>query len=145
MKYWTMRPLKLFERPGRPLVFGTIHASSAWQTFGRIYDLFPEGEREQIRKLLSYNLQAIIYQRLLPTLKPEVARALPLRSAQHPDRSSTSSRPRKGSWVMKNNADEGCRTSTALADLVESEMVHHKVAINKSPSRRTQDASQGIG
>ena len=23
------------------LVFGTIHASSAWQTFGRIYDLFP--------------------------------------------------------------------------------------------------------
>ena len=76
-----MRDYETFEAAIRAaetghLVFGTIHASSAWQTFGRIYDLFPEGEREQIRKLLSYNLRAIIYQRLLPTLKPEVARLL---------------------------------------------------------------------
>ncbi len=56
------------------LVFGTIHASSAWQTFGRIYDLFPEGDREQIRKLLAYNLRSIVYQKLLPTLHEEIPR-----------------------------------------------------------------------
>ena len=51
-----MRDYETFEAAIRAaetghLVFGTIHASSAWQTFGRIYDLFPENEREQLRKL----------------------------------------------------------------------------------------------
>ena len=45
-----MRDYETFEAAIRAaetghLVFGTIHASSAWQTFGRIYDLFPENER----------------------------------------------------------------------------------------------------
>ncbi|MFZ4467413.1 MAG: type IV pilus twitching motility protein PilT, partial [Phycisphaerales bacterium] len=51
-----MRDYETFEAAVRAaetghMVFGTIHASSAWQTFGRIYDLFPVNEREQIRKL----------------------------------------------------------------------------------------------
>ena len=56
------------------LVFGTIHASSASQTFGRIYDLFHAEEREQVRKILAYQMRAIVYQKLLPTLRPEIAR-----------------------------------------------------------------------
>lgn len=56
------------------LVFGTIHASSASQTFGRIYDLFQPDEREQVRKILAFQMRAIVYQKLLPTLKPEIQR-----------------------------------------------------------------------
>ncbi len=56
------------------LVFGTIHASSASQTFTRIYDLFPPEEREQVRKILAFQIRAIVYQKLLPTLKPDVPR-----------------------------------------------------------------------
>jgi twitching motility protein PilT len=56
------------------LVFGTIHASSASQTFSRIYDLFPPDEREQVRKLLAYTMRSIIYQKLLPTLHEDIAR-----------------------------------------------------------------------
>jgi len=56
------------------LVFGTIHASSTSQTFGRIYDLFKPDEREQVRKIMAYQMRAIVYQKLLPTLKPEIAR-----------------------------------------------------------------------
>jgi len=56
------------------LVFGTIHASSTTETFGRIYDLFPAEEREQVRKILAYQMRAIIYQKLLPTLHKDIHR-----------------------------------------------------------------------
>lgn len=56
------------------LVFGTIHASSATETFSRIYDLFEAAEREQVRKILAYQMRAIIYQKLLPTLHEKIHR-----------------------------------------------------------------------
>jgi twitching motility protein PilT len=56
------------------LVFGTIHASSASETFSRIYDLFPAEEREQVRKILAYQMRAIVYQKLLPTLHENIHR-----------------------------------------------------------------------
>jgi twitching motility protein PilT len=56
------------------LVFGTIHASSAPQTFQRIYDLFKPEEREQVRKIMAYQMRAIVYQKLLPTLHKNIPR-----------------------------------------------------------------------
>ncbi len=51
------------------LVFGTIHASSAAQVFGRIYNMFPQDERELVREMLAFNLRAVVYQKLLPALQ----------------------------------------------------------------------------
>jgi len=56
------------------LVFGTIHASGAAQTIGRVLDLIPEGSRDLVRQTLVFNLQAIICQKLLPSIKPGVQR-----------------------------------------------------------------------
>ncbi len=56
------------------LVYGTIHASSATQTFSRIYGLFEQEEVEQVRKIIAYQMRAFVYQKLLPTLHPEIAR-----------------------------------------------------------------------
>lgn len=56
------------------LVYGTIHASSAAQTVGRILDMFPPEMREHIRKLLAFNLKAVIYQRLLPSIAKDFDR-----------------------------------------------------------------------
>ncbi len=56
------------------LVYGTIHASSATQTFSRIYGLFEQEEVEQVRKILAYQMRAFVYQKLLPTLHPNIAR-----------------------------------------------------------------------
>jgi len=56
------------------LVFGTIHASSTTQTFSRIYGLFEQEEVDQVRKILGYQMRAFVYQKLLPTLRPEIAR-----------------------------------------------------------------------
>src|SRR5258708_29359119 len=49
------------------LGFGTIHASSAPSTIGRILDLFPADMHHSIRQALAFNLKAIIAQKLVPT------------------------------------------------------------------------------
>jgi twitching motility protein PilT len=56
------------------LVFGTIHASSAPSTLGRILDLFPADMHQAMRQSLAFNLKAIICQKLLPSIKPGVQR-----------------------------------------------------------------------
>src|SRR5436190_9024243 len=56
------------------LVFGTIHASSAPTTIGRILDLFPEEMHKAIRSAIAFNMQGIMAQKLLPSIKPGVSR-----------------------------------------------------------------------
>jgi twitching motility protein PilT len=56
------------------LVFGTIHASTAPSTIGRILDLFPEGQRQAIRSAMSFNMKAILAQKLLKSIRPGVKR-----------------------------------------------------------------------
>ncbi len=50
------------------LVFGTIHASSAPSTIGRILDLFPQSMHNAIRSSMAFNMKAIVGQKLLPTV-----------------------------------------------------------------------------
>ena len=47
------------------LVFGTLHTSSAAKTIDRVIDVFPAGEKEMIRAMLSESLRAVISQTLL--------------------------------------------------------------------------------
>ena len=137
-----MRDYETFEAAIRAaetghLVFGTIHASSAWQTFGRIYDLFPEGEREQIRKLLAYNLRAIVYQKLLPTLHENIARIPALEILINtPIVQKYVLEGREGELleVIRDNQEEGMVDFTSsLVKLVEQEYIHHKVALSATP------------
>ena len=51
------------------LVFGTIHASSAPSTIGRILDLFPRDMHPALRQSMEFNMKTIIAQKLLPTTK----------------------------------------------------------------------------
>ena len=55
------------------LVFGTLHTSSAAKTIDRIIDVFPAGEKEMVRAMLSESLQGVVAQRLLK--RPEGGRA----------------------------------------------------------------------
>ena len=50
------------------LVFGTIHASSAPGTIGRILDLFPADMHAAIRASIGMNMKAIVGQKLLKTI-----------------------------------------------------------------------------
>lgn len=51
------------------LVFATLHTNSAIQTINRLVSVFPSEQQERIRVLLSFTLQGIISQRLLPSLQ----------------------------------------------------------------------------
>jgi twitching motility protein PilT len=48
------------------LTFGTLHTNSAAQTINRIVDVFPSHQQPQIRAQLSFVLEGIICQALLP-------------------------------------------------------------------------------
>src|SRR6185312_1278522 len=52
------------------LVFATLHTNSAAQSIDRIIDVFPPIQQPQIRLQLSSVLEAIISQRLIPTIEP---------------------------------------------------------------------------
>ncbi|MBL9084859.1 MAG: PilT/PilU family type 4a pilus ATPase [Planctomycetales bacterium] len=56
------------------LVFGTIHASSAPSTIGRILDLFPQAMHPSLRSAIAMNMKAIVAQKLLPSIKEGVGR-----------------------------------------------------------------------
>jgi twitching motility protein PilT len=56
------------------LVFGTIHASSASSTIGRILDLFPSDMHPALRSAIAFNMRGIVAQKLLPSIKPGVSR-----------------------------------------------------------------------
>ncbi len=47
------------------LVFGTLHTSSAAKTIDRVIDVFPGGEKDMVRSMLSESLRAVISQTLL--------------------------------------------------------------------------------
>lgn len=49
------------------LVFGTLHTTGAAKTVDRIIDVFPAGEKEMVRSMLSESLRAVISQTLLKT------------------------------------------------------------------------------
>ena len=48
------------------LVLSTLHTSTAVKTIDRIIDVFPAGQKDQIRSMLSESLEAVIAQKLLP-------------------------------------------------------------------------------
>lgn len=55
-------------------VFATMHSTDAYQTITRALDLTPQIERHMVRQALVGNLRAVVSQRLLPTIRKDVAR-----------------------------------------------------------------------
>lgn len=50
------------------LVFATLHTNSAAQTVDRIVDVFPENQQGQVRLQLSFVLEGVFSQRLVPAI-----------------------------------------------------------------------------
>src|SRR6266852_659242 len=48
------------------LVWGTLHTSNASRTLDRLLDVFPPGQQEQIRIMVSESLRGVISQQLIP-------------------------------------------------------------------------------
>lgn len=52
------------------LVFATLHTNSAAQSIDRVIDVFPVNQQAQIKVQLAAVLEAVISQRLIPTIEP---------------------------------------------------------------------------
>lgn len=63
----TMRAAMTIAETGH-LTFATLHTNSAVQTVNRIVDAFPKGEQQTVRTQLSFVLQGVICQTLLPKI-----------------------------------------------------------------------------
>jgi len=50
------------------LALATLHTNSAPETINRIIDVFPTNQQEQIRVTLSFTLQAVVAQQLIPKI-----------------------------------------------------------------------------
>ena len=114
------------------LVFCTIHAPSLAQTFNRLYKLFSADEHQSIRNMLAYQMQAIIYQKLLPTTRQDIRR-IPATEVLLQSPSSRKfileGREHEIDSVIKNERQAGMQSFTdSLIELVEQEFIHPRVA-----------------
>lgn len=121
------------------LVFGTIHASTAPSTIGRILDLFPQDMHSALRSAIAMNMKGIIAQKLLKSIKPGVGRVptceimlftptvrkLVLDEEDH----------RLGD-AIRVGAEDGMQDFTqSLKKLVDEELIDREVAMEVAPSR----------
>lgn len=120
------------------LVFGTVHASNAAQTVGRILDLFEADSRDLIRQSLAFNLRAIVCQKLVPSIAEGVGHVPAvevLLANPSVKQLLQESRETELGDVIRNHEREGMRSFTqSLLGLVQSEQVDPKVACEHAPS-----------
>ncbi len=121
------------------LVFGTIHASTAASTIGRILDLFPQEMHSALRSAIAMNMKGIVAQKLLKSIKPGVGRVptveimtfsptvrkLVLEEEDH-----------RLPGAIRVGAEDGMQDFTqSLKKLVDEELIDREVAMEVAPNR----------
>jgi twitching motility protein PilT len=120
------------------LVFGTVHASGSAQTITRVLDLLPEGSRDLIRQTLVFNLNAIVCQKLLPSIKKGLHRvpAVEIMFANATVRKLIDEkREDEITKVIRASQQEGMLDmNECLKRLVEEEYIEANTAYSASPN-----------
>jgi twitching motility protein PilT len=117
------------------LTFATLHTSDAVQTINRIVDVFPDYQQQQIRTMLSFTLQAVFCQHLLPAanakgrvLATEVLLANPaVRALVRDDKSH------QIYSIIQTNQKSGMATmNQSLATLYNTNQITYEDAVSSS-------------
>lgn len=121
------------------LVFGTIHASSAPTTIGRILDLFPEEMHGAIRSAIAFNMKGIIAQKLLKSIKPGVGR-VPTCEIMTFNSTITKlileGQDQKLPDAIRIGAEEGMQDFTmSLKQLIDEELIDRPTAFAVAPNK----------
>ena len=121
------------------LVFGTMHASNCSHVFTRIMEMFPTEKHPMIRQGLAMNLQAVIAQMLIPSCKEGLAMvpAVEVLLCNSVVKGLIArDEMAKVPEVIRGGTAEGMQDMiSALAKLVNDDMVLRKVALEMSPNR----------
>ncbi|MGL4513724.1 MAG: type IV pilus twitching motility protein PilT [Lacipirellulaceae bacterium] len=136
------------------LVFGTIHASSAATTIGRILDLFPQDMHPALRSAIAFNMKGIVAQKLLKSIKPGVSRVPTVEIMNFTPtvrKLILEESDEKLPDAIRIGAEDGMQDFTqSLKSLVDHELIDREVAMEVAPNREALkmalkgiDVSQG--
>ena len=121
------------------LVFGTIHASSAATTIGRILDLFPQNMHSALRSAISFNMRGIIAQKLLPSIQKDVGRVPTVEIMYFSpivQKLILEEQDEKLPDAIRVGKEEGMQDFTqSLKDLVDKQLIDREVALQVAPNR----------
>jgi twitching motility protein PilT len=117
------------------LVFSTLHTNSAAQSIDRIIDTFPTYQQGQVRSQISNSLQAVVSQRLIPTVNGELTPALEILLANNAVKSLIrENRIYQLDTVIETHRREGMVSMNAsLFDLIVRGIVSYETALLYSP------------
>lgn len=123
------------------LVFTTLHTNSAAQSVDRIIDMFAPHQQKQIRMQLAASLQAIVSQRLLPSIDGGLACVAEVLIATTAVRNLIrESKTHQLESVMPSGVKEGMVIfDVQLAELVRSQRISHEVAMTYCTDQQTFD------
>lgn len=116
------------------LCLATLHTNNAYQAIERIVNFFPEDQQGQVRLNLSMNLNAIVSQRLLPSIQGGLVPALEVMLNEALVRELIV----KGQYdkitdVMEQNNPMGmCTFDQSLLALLEAGLISQDTVINQS-------------
>ena len=121
------------------LVFGTIHASSAATTIGRVLDLFPEDMHGAIRSAIAFNMKGIVAQKLLPSIKDGVGRVPTVEVMTfNPtvQKLVLEGTDEKLSDAIRIGSEEGMQDFImSLKELIDDELISRETAFRVAPNR----------
>ena len=121
------------------LVFGTIHASTAPSTIGRILDLFPQNMHRALRSALAFNLKGIVAQKLLPSIKEGVQRVPTCEIMMiNPTirKLILEGEDEKLADAIRIGYEEGMQDFTkSLKDLLDAELIDRETAMEVAPNK----------
>ena len=120
------------------LVFGTIHASGAPTTIGRILDLFPPEMHNALRSAIAFNMKGIVAQKLLRSIKPGVSRVPTVEVMTFNPTIRKLILEEKDSKLgdaIRMSAQDGMQDFTmSLLDLVNKGLIDRSVALEVAPN-----------
>lgn len=120
------------------LVFGTVHASTAPSTVGRILDLFPRNMQPAIRSAMIFNMKGIIAQKLIPSIKEDIGRVPAVEIMFYNPtvrKLIEEEEDQKLPDAIRLGREEGMQDFTqSLKDLIEREMIDRATAFEVAPN-----------
>jgi twitching motility protein PilT len=116
------------------LVLSTLHTTNASQSVSRVLDFFEANEREQVRRQLAGTLQAVICQRMVPTIAGKMTPALEIMiNSSTVKKLIEENRLDKLAAAIETGTDDGMLNfNQALFQLVKSGIVSEKEALAKA-------------
>jgi twitching motility protein PilT len=116
------------------LVFSTLHTTNAYSVIGRVLDFFPAHERDQLRRQIATNLQAVICQRLVPAIQGGVVPAVEIMiNTPMVRKLIEENRLDKLSAAVETGTEDGMQTfNQALYKLVKAKMITEEEALAKA-------------